>query len=235
MSIALSLYIFPLLPQQPIPVTRASSTPTIINIAPPPATVQSGETPIQVTNPALPSSIPHGSILFQENFEDNKPLPFSFIENGNWKKSPDETGNQVYEIDNQTGYPQIRFGSSTWKNYAIEFRTRILDFKSSESAVFCILRLQGAQYYQFVISPDAMMLGTEPPFKILGNKSISAGKGIWYSMRLEAQETQIQVFLENNLIIDITDSRSSQGDITLGVAPGTYAQFDDIRVLDLGK
>jgi hypothetical protein len=163
-------------------------------------------------------------------------LPFSFIENGSWKKSPDETGNQVYENDNQTGYPQIRFGSSDWKNYAIEFRTRILDFTSSDSGFYCNFRIYGAGlYYQVFLKPQSITLSTHPPYQELVSKSISVGKGIWYSIRLEAQAMQIRVFLDNDLIFDITDSRVSQGDIMLGVAPGTYAQFDDIKVTALGK
>jgi hypothetical protein len=189
--------------------------------------------PVTSTAPASPT--PPVSILFQENFEDNKPLPFSYIENGNWKKTPDETGNQVYEIDNQTGYPQIGFGSSDWKNYAIEFRTRILDFTSSYPSVFCNFRIYGELYYQFSLTPQSISLGTEPPTQVFGQKAIGVGKGIWYSIRLEAQGMQIRVFLDNDLIFDITDSRVSQGDITLGVAPGTYAQFDDIRVIALGE
>ena len=235
MGIAVSLYIFPLLPSQPITVPNALITPRFITVAPSPAAVQPGETPMLVTSPVPPSPIPPVSILFQENFEDNKPLPFSYIENGSWKRLPDETGNQVYEIDNLTGYPQIRFGSGDWKNYAIEFRTRILDFKSSESTVFCNFRLQGDNYYQLIIDPQTISLGTGPPRQVLGSKSISIGKGIWYSIRLEAQEMKIRVFLDNDLIFDITDSRVSQGDIMLGVAPGTYAQFDDIKVTALGK
>ena len=101
--------------------------------------------------------------------------------------------------------------------------------------MLCNFRIQGGQYYSFLLTPQSIWLGTEPPSQELGSKSIGVGKGIWYSIRLEAQEKQIRVYLDNNLIIDITDSHSSQGDITLGVAPGTYAQFDDIRVIALGE
>jgi len=237
MGIAVSLYIFPLVYPQSITAASAPITPRLIAVAPPTATVQPGKTPMPVSSPAPPNPIPSESILFQENFEDNKPLPFSYIENGSWKRLPDETGNQVYEIDNLnlTGYPQLRFGSGDWKNYAIEFRTRILDFKSSESTVFCNFRLQDGQYDQLIIDPQSISLGTEPPRQLFGSKSISIGKGIWYSIRLEAQGMKIRVFLDNNLMIDTTDSRLTQGDITLGVAPGTYAQFDDIRVIALGE
>jgi hypothetical protein len=235
MGIAVTLYIFPLLYPQSITVASAPIPPTLIAVATPPATIQPSETPMPVTSTAPASPTPPVSILFQENFEDNKPLPFSYIENGSWKKTPDETGNQVYEIDNQTGYPKIGFGSSNWKNYAIEFRTRILDFKSSESNVFCIFRFTGGQYYQINISLQSISLGIMPPYQELVSKSISVGKGIWFSIRLEAQGTQIRVFLDNNLIIDTTDSRLSQGDISLGVGHETYVQFDDIRVIALGE
>jgi hypothetical protein len=235
MGVALRLYIFPLIPPQQNIIPIVSFTPTTIAVLPPTATTENGETSAPGISSAPPSQIPAGTVLFQENFEDDKPLPFSYVENGDWKQVSDETGNHVYEIDNQTGYPQIRFGSDLWKNYGFEFRTRILDLTSSDSLVFCIVRLQGSQYYQLDINDQSIMLGTEPPFQALGDKWISIGKGIWFSIRMEAQGTQIRVFLDNNLIIDITDSHVSQGSMTLGVAPGTYAQFDDIRVISLGE
>jgi hypothetical protein len=64
---------------------------------------------------------------------------------------------------------------------------------------------------------------------------ISVEKGIWYSIHIEAKDMQIRVLLDSNLLIEITDPRLSQGDIRLGVAPGTYAQFDDIRVIALDE
>jgi hypothetical protein len=235
MSIAIYLYIFPLIPKQTNTFQAVSNTSTTVTPTQPPANIEPGETSTTGNNSPPSPQNPPAKILFQENFEDNKPLPFMYVETGNWKLAADETGNQVYEIDNRTEYPQIRFGSPNWKNYAIEFRTRIFDFASPDSMVFCIFRLQGKQYYQLPITSQAIFLGTEPPFQVLGNKSMTIGKGIWYSIRIEAQKAQIRVFLDNDLIIEITDLRLSQGEMTLGVGPGTFAQFDDIKVIALAE
>ena len=235
MIIAVTLYIFPLLHSQPMAVPSAPITPAFVTVAPPPATVQPGKTLIPVTSPTPLSSNPGESILFEENFEDNKPLPFSYIEDGNWKRLPDETGNQVYEIECITGYPQIRFGSGDWKNYALEFRTRILDFKSSSSSVFSNFRLQGDQYYQVSFSPQSINLSVIPGWQAIESRPKNIVKGIWYSIRLEVQDMKIRVYLDKNLVIDTTDSHISQGDMLLGVSPGTYAQFDDIKVFAIGN
>jgi serine/threonine protein kinase len=206
------------------------------------AIIPPAETSTPFVQPISSSPIPPVTVLFQENFEDKKPLPFTFIENGNWKQETDETGNQVYEIDNLTGtgYPQIRFGSPAWKNYTIEYRTRMLDSTSASSDVFCTFRSQQRGWYiQTLHPPDTVFLLYYVPSpqsnEAIGSGPMSVVKGIWYSVRIEAQDTQLRVFLDNSLIIETTDSRVSQGDITLGVGPGLQAQFDDIKVIAPGK
>ena len=100
MCIAVSLYIFPLLPSQPITVPSSPITPKFIAVATPAATIQPGDTTMPVTSPAPSSPIPPVSILFQENFEDNKLLPFSYIENGKDElKAPQQTS--IAEIRNE--------------------------------------------------------------------------------------------------------------------------------------
>jgi serine/threonine protein kinase len=200
-----------------------------------------------LTPPTGPTALPTTTILFQENFEDhNKVLGFEYIENNYWKRVTDETGNQVYEIDNRTGtgYPQIRFGSPTWKSYTIEYRVRILDFASALSTmppdVFCTFRSQQRGWYiQTLHLPEAVFLLYHVPSplsdEVLGTSPMSVVKGIWYSVRIQAQDSQLRVFVDNYLVIETTDSRVSQGDITLGVAPGIQAQFDDIKVIEPGK
>ena len=71
--------------------------------------------------------------------------------------------------------------------------------------------------------------GEITPYIFRGGKFI---KGKWYLFRIEAQGERIQVFLggQDDPVIDVEDSRLTQGDLRLAVTPRTHAQFDNIRV-----
>jgi hypothetical protein len=199
-----------------------------------------------VETPALPSPNAPGVILFLEDFEDEDALALTFIEEGNWSRVIDEKAGGVFDINNLsgTGYPQMRLGSGSWRDYAIEFRARIVDFASSRSTVFCIFRLQ-TNWYHLGLEPEnaynQLMLGYIQPsqgswdFHELGSSPVPVERGVWYPIRIEAQGTRIRVLMDGNPIIEATDSRQSQGDLTIGVGPGTHAQFDDIRVVAMGE
>ncbi len=59
-------------------------------------------------------------------------------------------------------------------------------------------------------------------------------KGDWYSVNVQAKGTRIQVYVDDILFIDMSDSRREGGLLGFGVGPGTWAQIDDIEVTALG-
>lgn len=195
--------------------------------------------PTTVSKPTVQATAFAESVLFEENFADGKAKGFTYWDGGTWNVVTDETGNKVYEIDNRNGskHPRLIFGSLDWKNYALEYRTRMLDSKGeagiltyfrSENFVNYDLQLQ--RYWGRVVV--GLWDGIEREIK---GQSFYWVNGRWYSVRVEVKNIQIRVLIDQSLIIDVTDSRRDKGAVGLAVSPGMYAQFDDIRVTALGS
>jgi hypothetical protein len=56
----------------------------------------------------------------------------------------------------------------------------------------------------------------------------------WYDIRIIAQETQIQVYINNKLIAD-GDAQAKSGNIGIDIGPGAKIQLDDIKVISIEK
>jgi len=205
---------------------------------------QFSSAPASAEAPAAPGPNLLGAVLFEEDFEGNDALAMTYIEEGNWQRVVEATGNGIYDIDNLagSGYPQMRFGSDVWEDYAVEFRARIVEFTNPGAMVVCNFRLQEGAY-TLTLEPsssgDQIALGyyqqSTQSYVRLGGSSIDVGKGVWLPIRIEAKDALLRVFLSKNLIIETVDSRNGWGDITVGVGPGIHAQFDEIRVRAIGE
>jgi hypothetical protein len=186
-----------------------------------------------------PTAIASGSVLFEEDFEDGKAQGIAFI-SGNWKIVTDDDGNRVYDIDNTggSGFPGVDFGSTDWKNYAIEYRVKPLTAKAWVILEFR-RNLDGSDKYIASVSLEynhvsfAIALDGSPwqPLTTYQSKFVPR---IWYTVRIEARDSEIKVFVDDTVKIDTTDSRIDAGAVNIQVGPSTHAQFDDIRVTALG-
>ena len=54
-------------------------------------------------------------------------------------------------------------------------------------------------------------------------------------MRVVAQGKQMQMFLDDNLIVSVSDSRITQGVLSIGAFPNKILQFDDFKVWQFYK
>jgi len=185
-------------------------------------------------------------LLFQDNFEDRNAERFKYIneeDKENWGFITDEIGNTVYQIDNlhKNGFPQISFGSNTWKDYAIEYRVRVLDFQGESSpAINLLFRYSEGAWYiyttQLYWKENVVAYMSNKKFEPISTTDFSLDKNKWYTIRVEVIEKNIRVIVNNIVTNDVKDSHiRPNGSIRLGVAPGTIAQFDDIKVSSLNK
>ena len=187
------------------------------------------------------TQISAGTILFEEDFDDNKTL-FSPWE-GNWQIVSESNDNLVYEIDNRgiDEYPGFEFGSTGWRDYEVEFRVRFFSPLYENDTVKVHLDVRRTDYHEgatMAIFPawDEVILAHDPSGKWnrLVTKNFSINSDIWYIVRVRAREDQFTVFIDNNLIIDHWITGIETGNCIINVGPGTHAQFDDIRVISLG-
>jgi pectate lyase len=205
-------------------------------------------TPTRTPHPTrtpLPSPTPirEGTILIDEDFEDGFAQGFS-DESDNWE-IVDETqaANKVYEAKTVSGeYSFAAFGSEGWKNYAIEFRFRVIDCAQCDG-VEMLFRINDTleALYELLIpyNPNrGFLLGSQATdwtsWQELLFQEYLLNSDIWYKVRVEAQGNDIRVFVNNEPLFATSDTRVNAGRFAISPLPNTHAQFDDIKVTSLG-
>jgi hypothetical protein len=194
------------------------------------------------TQEIIESSNP--SILFSENFEDDRAQSFDYI-SGDWKITEDDTGNNIYELDNTnvSGFSSVlKFGSSTWKNYEIQCRVKMLNLIGNDVPEFLV-------YFNYdnSASPSGYVLNLQPSSEVADLIRVNSGqweKGVsrhykyspntWYSIRITAKDSVIQVYINNALVAD-TDYQTKAGSIEINIGPKSKIQLDDIEVIKIGE
>ncbi len=245
MGIAGWVFVIPLLA---VPATEVGSNSQIISTSATAETqavlaITPSKTPKPTRTPApTATAIPAGTILFEEDFEDGKAQQFRNWEGGIWEVVTDDTGNKTYSIDYRegSGFPRMIFGSTAWGNYAVQFRVRIIASVGSDAIAGINFReSERLAGYQLQLQPYSkkVVLGywSGSGWQDIREKSLNIERGVWYSVRVEASGTRIQVAIDDSLMIDVTDYSSARGALSFQVGTGMYADFDDIRVTTLGK
>lgn len=208
---------------------------------PPKTSTVTPETPTSVSKsePTITASI-----LFEEDFENeviDKFFHWDDTENS-WQIATDQSGNIVYEINNLDGsrYPRIIFGLDEWKNYEAEYRAKILAAAKPEATV--LLYFRSSQSFvtydlQAQVFFDNFVVGfaTGTSWQELASKRFDFELDRWYTIRLQAQGSQIRGFVDNKLIIETEDTRLEEGALGISVGPGAHVQIDDILVKSLDE
>lgn len=179
------------------------------------------------------------SILFDEDFEDGKAQQIWNIV-GDWKIISDETGNKVYNIVSPKGndYPSIDFGAETWDNYLIEYRFRFIGRGNNWATIS--FRRDQTRTAQYIISfqpNNTTLYYTDLKGDWFGivNHSYSLKEDTWYWIKVEANNENIDLYINNQPIINTNDMLYKSGSAELSVGPDTHTQFDDIQVRTLKK
>lgn len=200
------------------------------------------DTPIPPTSTPPPASteasIAVGTILFEEDFEDDKMQGIGFSAESGWKIAADETGNKVYEIDNRNGpnYKGFSFGMPEWKDYSVEYRARFLSSTGKQSEIGSHYRSDGNSSYVLVFSEAELYLAyEESEWTRLTTQFPHIERNVWYNVKADVQGEQIRVYLDNALLVNAKSSEVKQGEAMIFVGPDTYAQIDDVRVVALGE
>ena len=179
---------------------------------------------------------PKTSALFEEDFEDGKTQGFTYIA-GAWKIVEDETGNHVYELDNskESGYPSFYFGTPQWKDYAIQFRVRILN----PGEGWTIISFRSSESDQYIVSIDINMTSLNythadgARWIDITTREHPLEKNKWYDVSIEAYGEEIRVFIDDEIIINTDDTKFQTGIVIIGVGQYSYIQLDDIFVRDM--
>lgn len=175
---------------------------------------------------------PNTKILFQENFDNGFGNEFK-NKLGLWTVVSGAGDNNVLDInsmDTSIEYPVIEFGESGWKNFILESRVRIVDYKTSNDAPLASIRFRGNYKVAFTPFWNNIALVFDPPWENIADRTIEIQKKRWYSVRIEANGSEINIFLDNKLVIPERDTRASSGVFGFATWPEAHVQFDDIVI-----
>ena len=183
-----------------------------------------------------------GDILFFDDFNDGN-LDGWTIESGDWFVN---NGNLAGSKSGRAFGGRINTGNSEWDNYSIELDVNNqqgidegIGFRYTPGGDSYELNLRhGAGSFN---TPEAILrknqdgvvtvVGDTRSFPLLNQK--------WYHLKIDVQNENIKIWIDNNLIFDITDTgtKVKKGILTLSYWTGdvgvVYVRFDNIQITAL--
>jgi hypothetical protein len=179
-----------------------------------------------------------GMILFKEDFEPGKPLKFLSVK-GPWGVK-DDNGNKVYEVNAtscvNTYCASVVFGATTWTDYAIDYRVKMLNGRATSDMVFRSENGVGGYIAQFGPRNSGMTLAISPngqPWQALKWRSYTIRQKVWYQIRIEVKGNKIRISVNGDKPFEVTNSEIRSGGLSLSVSDGSHVQWDDICVTAL--
>lgn len=101
--------------------------------------------------------------------------------------------------------------------------------------------------YNNSASPSGYVLNLQPSSEVADLLPVAPGQwqqgvsrhykyssNIWYVIRIIAQKSTIQVYINNTLVAD-TDYQTKAGSVEINFGPKSKIQLDDIEVVKIGK
>jgi hypothetical protein len=193
--------------------------------------------------PTLPTSVPqelpatNNDFSFFENFEDGSADGFK-NKLGLWVVVSEVDGNKVLDVNSMgssTEYPTIEFGELSWKDFIFESRVNLVDYSPSNDAPLTSLIFRGNYSIAFTPYWSGFDLVYKPGWDIIAGRTTAIQRNTWYSVRIEANGSQINIFLDDKLTIAETVSHESSGSFGFGTWPEVHIQFDDISIKPISK
>lgn len=168
--------------------------------------------------------------LFSDDFEDGNYTGWS-KSGGSWSVVTD--GTKVFKQASTSAISYAYTGSTSWTNYSIQARAKILTFNGTGRPVGVTARFSSTSnfYYAVLKNGNQLELGKKVSggTTALASKSYSVNTGTWYTLKLSVNGSQLQFYVNNVLELTATDSTFSSGKIGL-YTYNTAAEFDDILV-----
>ncbi|MGB3717461.1 MAG: protein kinase [Candidatus Promineifilaceae bacterium] len=188
---------------------------------------------------------PKAGILFEDDFESGSAGEWNYLGAG-FTVVEDETGNYVLQLD-LSGAEDAEIGNSSWRDYALEFRVKILE--SSDSGDIWVHPRHNQAYT--ICTPYTLFfkVGEEQDSRIERGTSTEGGcestlldteedlnleTDRWYSFRIEVVGPEIAVFLDGQPVLHAEDSEHPlNGPIRFSKSADGLVYYDDIRVIHL--
>lgn len=181
---------------------------------------------IQPPTPVPPPGDP--VLVFSEDFEDGRADGFATLE-GSWQVRK-TGGNSYYE---GSGRAETLFGSLA--NGTVSFQAR---FAQNDNAALRF-RHSVAARYQLTFDAGADLvrlsyLGGGAP-ETLGESPFVFERNTWYALRLDLDGAELRVYVNDVLLLTVSDGRLAQGELHFFVDSGQSVTLDNLAVWSAGN
>lgn len=182
--------------------------------------------------------------LLADTFDNVTPFDWTTEPAANWS-NVDVGGNRVLRQSSSTGTSRATSGveyeaaEPELSNQVIGARLRATSFGSSDARFGLMARFRDNGNYTSVVlnrsGSVALRTNTNGSIRVLDSAALAVTAGTWYTLRLEAVDDRLRVYVNNVLTlesrdtsIDPSNTRGRFGLLTVG----TTAEFDDVRVTE---
>jgi hypothetical protein len=220
---------------EPTYITPPTNTNTLFptDTATPTLEPTSTNTPT-LTPTATMTPIPTESILYYEDFEDDR-VDNWFVYRGNWSLNKEADGNTYWLGTGPNNYPQTWYSldASTWTNYAFESKVRIV----KGSVFICIRANKGSSFYNaYLSSGDGWVIFADfdgKTYNTFGGKSFPIQNNKWHTVRFEVQGDKLRLYIDGELATSATRTSHVKGGVGYYMGGGEEVHFDDLKVWSL--
>ena len=187
----------------------------------------------EVTEAAPPTPVPPPGdpvLVFSEDFEDGAADGFATLE-GSWQVRK-TGGNSFYE---GAGRAETLFGPAALANGTVSFQAR---FAQNDNAALRFRQSAGARYQlTFDAGADLIRLaylGGGAP-ETLGESPFVFERNTWYALRLDLDGAALRVYVNDVLLLTVSDGRLAQGELHFFVDNGQSLLLDNLAVWSAGN
>ena len=197
---------------------------------------EANETPITQTpqpEPATESNSEPG-LLYSEDFEDGKVEGWTF-DGGAWAIKQEADGNHYWNAMGTVEYPSANYDSlNRWTDFAFEARFRFT--ASGDKSFFMTVRSSSAGSYIVDMTAQGyihLAVDDAGSYKVLKEGSHPIKPLQWYLARVEVQENELRLYINDELVMAVEDSTLQSGSIGIFVYGGNPVLVDDMKVESL--
>src|SRR5215475_3974260 len=172
--------------------------------------------------------------LFSDDFQDGNDNGWT-RSSGTWAIVTD--GSLAYRQSGTSADSNARAGSPSWTNISIQARVKPTAFNGADRYVGVITRVVNSNHYYFLAlqNGNRLLLGKRAGSTpiTLATKSFTFSTGAFYTLRIDANGSTLNGYVNGTLQLTASDSEFTAG-IIGGATFFASASFDDFLVTSIG-
>lgn len=148
-----------------------------------------------------------------------------------WEVAQEDPSNKMLCNESSESWETFQTGLADWSDYAFEFDVmRVSDNESDILEVYVRSAEGGAGYRASIANGNSAGVSYFPPYVSFGTETVNLDVNEWYTLRVEVVGNALKYFIDDELVIEVSDSTGAQGTVGVGVAPNTKICADNLKM-----